>query len=232
MTKALEIINSIMDIKGFRRKREVAEYFGVSPQALSIWISKDDIPAKHVLKFTREENQHSASQTVCEKSPEETQTVINYLMRENVALKKELESLKSTKIHHQRNSKKGHLIDKIVSESLLISGRASDGMITSVDGKWFEFMGYNKDQLVGHRYDREDLIHPEEFEKTKKHQETIRLSEGIRETKFSTIQRWKHGITGEYVLLSMVWYVDVENDQVDVVCKPIDTFLGQDNKMN
>ncbi|MBL7012804.1 MAG: helix-turn-helix domain-containing protein [Candidatus Marinimicrobia bacterium] len=232
MTKALEIINSIMDTKGFRRKRDVAEYFGVSPQALSIWISKDDIPAKHILKFTREENQYHASQAAKEQTQDETQAVINYLMRENVALKKELESLKSTKTQHQKNSKKGHLIDKIVSESLLISGRASDGMITSIDGKWFELMGYNKDQLLGHRYDREDLIHPEEFEKTKKHQETIRQSEGIRETKFSTIQRWKHGITGKYVLLSMVWYVDVEKDLVDVVCKPIDTFLGQENIIN
>jgi len=32
--------------------------------------------------------------------------------------------------------------------------------------------------------------------------------------------------------LSMVWYVDVEKDQVDVVCKPIDAFLGQDSEMN
>ena len=232
MTKALEIINSIMDTKGFRRKREVAEYFGVSPQALSIWLSKGDIPAKHVLKFTREENEHPVNQTATPETSEETQTVINYLMRENVALKKELQSLKSTKVHEKQNIKKGHLIDKIVSESLLISGRASDGMITSIDGKWFEFMGYNKDQLVGHRYDREDLIHPEEFEKTKKHQNTIRYSKGIRETKFSTIQRWKHGMTGEYILLSMVWYVDVEKDQVDVVCKPIDAFLGQDSEMN
>lgn len=232
MTKALEIINSIMDKKGYRHKREVAEYFGVSPQALSIWISKDDIPAKHVLKFTRDEHQSSVKQTSGDKSPEEQQTVINYLMKENVALKQELESLRAKNSQSQQRSKKGHLIDKIVSESLLISGRASDGMITSIDGKWFELMGYKKDQLVGHRYDREDLIHPEEFEKTKKHQDTIRKSEGIRETKFSTIQRWKHGITGDYVLLSMVWYVNVEEDRADVVCKPIDTFIGQENIMN
>jgi PAS domain-containing protein len=230
MTKAVETINTIMSQKGFRRKREVAEYFGVSPQALSIWIARDDIPPKHLLRFAKEKAQNETKEAP--QSQKETQAVINYLMRENVALKKQMESLSKQKMVDKTQTHKSDLIDKIVSESLLISGRVSDGVITEIEGKWFDLMGYNQDQLLGLRYDREDLIHPEDFEKTKKHQDTIQNSEGIRETKFSTIQRWKHGTTGEYVLLSMVWYVNVEEDRADVVCKPIDTFLGQESLMN
>ena len=49
------ILKEIMDQKGFKRKREVADYFGVSPQALSLWIAKDTIPPKHLLKISRED---------------------------------------------------------------------------------------------------------------------------------------------------------------------------------
>ena len=48
-----DILNKIMIQKGFRRKRDIANYFGVSPQALSLWISKDKIPTKHLLKISR-----------------------------------------------------------------------------------------------------------------------------------------------------------------------------------
>ena len=54
------------------------------------------------------------------------------------------------------------------SDSLLIAGRVSDGIITQVDGKWSEIMGYDSDQLTGLRYDREDLIHPNELKKVQK----------------------------------------------------------------
>ena len=52
MKKAIDIINDIMSKNGFRQKREVAKYFGVTPQALSIWIAKNQIPPKHLLKLT------------------------------------------------------------------------------------------------------------------------------------------------------------------------------------
>ena len=39
---------------GLRHKYQVAEYFGVTPQALSIWIAKNQIPPKHLLKLSLE----------------------------------------------------------------------------------------------------------------------------------------------------------------------------------
>jgi hypothetical protein len=93
-------------------------------------------------------------------------------------------------------------------------------------------MGYADEDLVGHRYDREDLIHPDEFERTKRHQQTLKTSEGIKETRFSTIQRWKHGQTGQYVMLSMVWYANIEKDRVDIVAKPIDSFIDSKSIIN
>ena len=106
-----------------------------------------------------------------------------------------------------------------------MSGRISDGMITEISGDWKKHMGYSDSDLVGNRYDREELIHPDEFERTQRHQITLQSSEGIKETRFSTIQRWKHGHTGQYVLLSMVWYANIEEDTVDIVAKPIDSFM-------
>ena len=54
METASKIINDLMSRKGFRKKQEAAEYFGVSPQALSIWIAKGLIPPKHLLKLKTE----------------------------------------------------------------------------------------------------------------------------------------------------------------------------------
>ena len=54
MEKASDIINELMSRKEFRRKRDVADFFGVSPQALSIWIAKGVIPPKHLLKLSIE----------------------------------------------------------------------------------------------------------------------------------------------------------------------------------
>ena len=54
MENALDIINDVMDRHRFRHKRDVAEYFGVTPQALSIWIAKNQIPPKHLLKLSLE----------------------------------------------------------------------------------------------------------------------------------------------------------------------------------
>ena len=55
-------------------------------------------------------------------------------MRENVALKQEVESLKVETTQLKTPSTKGNLLDKIVADSLLICGRVSDGIITKVDG--------------------------------------------------------------------------------------------------
>ena len=77
-------------------------------------------------------------------------------MRENVALKQDVESLQAETTRLKTPSSKGNLLDKIVADSLLICGRVSDGIITEVDGKWKEILGYDDNQLVGHRYDHED----------------------------------------------------------------------------
>ena len=69
--------------------------------------------------------------------------------------------------------------------------------------------------------------------KIKKNQMNILKSRGMKESRFSTIRRWKHGKTGQYILLSMVWYIDIDNDQVEIVAKPIDlTFDGPAHLMN
>jgi hypothetical protein len=84
---------------------------------------------------------------------------------------------------------------------------------------------------VGHRYD-EDFIHSDEFVRTHRHREILQKSTGIKETRFSTIQRWKNGQTGNYIMLSMVWYVDVENDMVEIIAKPIDNDFSELGIMN
>ena len=238
METVKEIINRFMTHQGLRRKRDVAAFFGVSPQALSLWISKGQIPPKHLLKLSQQNIMINPSQTLSTSSSpgpqslEESKTVIDYLMRENVALKKEIESLRAETIRLKTPSSKGNLLDKIVADSLLICGRVSDGIITEVDGKWKEILGYDENQLVGHRYDHEDLIHPDELLRARKVQEKLKKSESITESRYSTIQRWKHGKTGEYIMLSMVWDVNVKENTAIVVCKPIDAFMAMDDIMN
>ena len=56
MNKTKDIINGIMLRHGMKRKRDVAHFFGVSPQALSLWIAKNQIPPKHLLKLTERES--------------------------------------------------------------------------------------------------------------------------------------------------------------------------------
>ena len=93
MDSARETINNIMNERGFRHKHQVADYFGVSPQALSIWIAKNQIPPKHLLKISQEKNSQQVERrtpdglSVASGSKEELQSVINYLMRENNKLK-------------------------------------------------------------------------------------------------------------------------------------------------
>ncbi len=229
MKSVQEIISAVMAAQGFRHKYQVAEYFGVTPQAVSTWLTTGTIPSKHILKYQSESIlQTSASIPIPlsdQKAEQQQKAVIDYFIAENVTLKNEIVQLKQDLIRIRSSKGKGDIIEKVNAESLFISGRISDGVITEVQGDWKKHMGYADEDLVGHRYDREDLIHPNEFERTKRHQQTLKTSEGIKETRFSTIQRWKHGQTGQYVMLSMVWYANIEADRVDIVAKPIDSFM-------
>ena len=230
MESARETINNIMNERGFRHKHQVADYFGVSPQALSIWIAKNQIPPKHLLKISQEKNSQQAERATPDGlsagsgSKEELQSVVNYLMRENNALKEEIRTLKQGQ--GSALEPKGGVFDKVFADSLYISGRVSDGVIVDLDGKWESVMGYKKEQLAEKQYDSKDLIHPNDLEHVKKLQTELNQTRIISSTRYSTIQRWKHGKTGEYVMLSMVWDVDVDADTVLVVCKPIDGFIN------
>jgi len=238
MENVKEIINNLMIHQGLRRKRDVAAFFGVSPQALSFWIAKNQIPPKHLLKLSQQNimintSQSSSISSAPESHPtEDSKTVIDYLMRENVSLKRELESLRTEIVQLKAPSQKDNLLDKIVADSLLICGRVTDGIITEVGGKWKDILGYDDDQLVGHRYDRADLIHPDELKRVWRIQEKLKGTESITESRYCTIQRWKHGQTGEYVMLSMVWDVNVTENTAIVICKPIDQFIGGGGEFN
>ena len=224
MTKVQEIIFQVMADKGFRHKYEVAEYFGVTPQALSTWLTTGRVPSKHLLKVQTEIQTPNLPPAI-DPTMEDKQTVIDYLINENMRLKNEIVQLKSKVQNLQSSKNKDDLIERINARSLFIAGRLSDGIITNVSGDWKKAMGYNETDLVGHRYD-EDFIHPDEFERTKRHQNNIQQSTAVKETRFSTVQRWKNGQTGNYVMLSMVWYVDVKKDLVEIIAKPIDNNFG------
>ena len=231
MENALDIINDVMDRHRFRHKRDVAEYFGVTPQALSIWIAKNQIPPKHLLKLSQENKVevpvgiNNSGTLEKSSSPEEFQSVINYLMRENIALKDELRGLKEKTKNKSIKKHQGGVFDKLTTDTLYISGRMSDGIITDLDGKWESVMGYKPEELKGTRYDGESLIHPEDLKSVKKIEQNLKESKIISLSRYCTIQRWKHGKSGDYVMLSMVWDVNVEEDIGLVVCKPIDGFI-------
>ena len=231
MENALDIINDVMDKHRFRHKRDVAEYFGVTPQALSIWIAKNQIPPKHLLKLSQENKVevpvriNNSGKLEKSSSPEEFQSVINYLMRENIALKDELRGLKEKTKNKSIKKHQGGVFDKLTTDTLYISGRMSDGIITDLDGKWESVMGYKPSELKGTRYDGESLIHPEDLKSVKKIEQNLKESKVISLSRYCTIQRWKHGKSGDYIMLSMVWDVNVEEDIGLVVCKPIDGFI-------
>ena len=232
MENAIDIINNVMDKHRFRHKRDVAEYFGVTPQALSIWIAKNQIPPKHLLKLSQENkvdvpiNINNNKELEKPSSPEELQAVIDYLMRENISLKDEVNGLKEKVKYKSIKKHQGGVFDKLTTDSLYISGRMSDGVITDLDGKWESVMGYKPSELKGTRYDGENLIHPDDLIGVKKIEQNLKESKIISLTRYCTIQRWKHGKTGDYVMLSMVWDVNVEEDIGLVVCKPIDGFIS------
>jgi hypothetical protein len=207
---------------GYRHKYQVAEYFGVTPQAISTWLTKGEVPSKHLLKV-RSEIQTPDIPNHQEPSLEDRKTVIDYLINENVRLKKEIATLKleSSKINTDSND---DLLSKLNSRSLVLKGRVSDGVITNIGGDWYNILGYHKSDLVGHSYD-EGFIHKEDSLQIKQNQTNILRSTGLKESRFSTIRRWKHKDTDQYIMLCMVWYVDIENDEVEIIAKPIDENL-------
>ena len=220
MENVKEIINNLMINQGLRRKRDVAAFFGVSPQALSFWISKNQIPPKHLLKLSQQNIMINPSESSSISSTPGSRPT------------EELESLKAEIVELKAPSQKDNLLDKIVADSLLICGRVTDGIITEVDGKWKDILGYDDNQLVGHRYDRADLIHPDELKRVWRIQEKLKGTESITESRYCTIQRWKHGQTGDYVMLSMVWDVNVTENTAIVICKPIDRFIDGGGELN
>ena len=222
MNKAQEIISRVMVENGYRHKYQVAEYFGVTPQAISTWLTKGEVPSKHLLKV-RSEIQTPDIPNHQEPSLEDRKTVIDYLINENVRLKKEIATLKleSSKINTDSND---DLLSKLNSRSLVLKGRVSDGVITNIGGDWYNILGYHKSDLVVHSYD-EGFIHKEDSLQIKQNQTNILRSTGLKESRFSTIRRWKHKDIDQYIMLCMVWYVDIENDEVEIIAKPIDENL-------
>ena len=210
---------------GYRHKYQVAKYFGVTPQAISTWLTKGEVPSKHILKV-RSEIQTPDIPDHQEPSLEDRKTVIDYLINENVRLKKEIATLK-LESNKTNTDSDDDLLSKLNSRSLVLKGRVSDGVITDIGGDWYNILGYHKSDLVGHSYD-EGFIHEEDSLQIKQNQSNILRSTGLKESRFSTIRRWKHNSTDQYIMLCMVWYVDIENDEVEIVAKPIDQNI-QDN---
>jgi PAS domain S-box-containing protein len=231
MNKAIDVINNLMLDHGMKRKRDVARYFGVSPQALSLWIAKNHIPPKHLLKIkdqnSMEKTRNHLTKNIYKSSEEkeELDAVVNYLMKENLRLKEELKSLKENQLFERNNT--GTVFDKIIAETLYLSGKVSDGVILETHGDWEKLMGYEQEQLIGMSYDKNDLIHPDDLKAAKKIQQKLKQSESITSSKYSTIQRWKNKKTGQYILLSMVWDINVQKDHALIVSKPIDSIVQE-----
>ena len=204
---------------GLRHKYQVAEYFGVTPQAISTWLTKGKVPSKHQLKVRSEVEQREMPDNH-EPTSEDRKTVIDYLINENVTLKNQITNLKA---ELQMSKSKGNddLISKINSKSLVLKGRVTDGIITEIGGDWHGLLGYKESDLLNHKYD-EGFIHKEDAFKIQQNQANLLKSTGLKESRFSTIRRWKHKKNNEYIMLCMVWYVDVENDEIEIIAKPID----------
>ena len=219
MNKAQKLINRIMMENGLRHKYQVAEYFGVTPQAISTWLTKGKVPSKHQLKVRSEVEQREMPNNH-EPTSEDRKTVIDYLINENVTLKNQIANLKA---ELQMSKSKGNddLISKINSKSLVLKGRVTDGIITEIGGDWHGLLGYKESDLLNHKYD-EGFIHKEDTFKIQKNQANLLRSTGLKESRFSTIRRWKHKKNNEYIMLCMVWYVDMENDEIEIIAKPID----------
>ena len=99
----------------------------------------------------------------------------------------------------------------------------SDGIITDLDGKWESVMGYKPSELKG-RGMTEKPYYPDDLKSVKKIEQNLKESKIISLSRYCTIQRWKHGKSGDFIML-VVWDVNVEEDIGLVVCKPIDGFI-------
>lgn len=225
MNKAQKLINRIMMDNGLRHKYQVAEFFGVTPQAISTWLTKGEVPSKHQLKV-RNDIEQTEIPNQQEPTIEDRKTVIDYLINENVRLKNQIASLK-TDLNRSKSKDSDDLISKLNSKSLVLKGRVSDGVITDIEGDWYGLLGYHESDLVNHTYN-EGFIHKDDTFKIQQNQANLLRSTGLKESRFSTIRRWKHKKTGHYIMLCMVWYVDIENDGVEIIAKPIDHQI-QDN---
>ena len=95
------------------------------------------------------ENLFTPNQPKALEGDQEQKTVIDYLMRENVALKEKIKILENQKIENNNIVPKNDLFNRIMADSLLLAGRISDGIITQIDGKWNELMGYDTELLIG-----------------------------------------------------------------------------------
>ena len=144
----------------------------------------------------------------------------------------EIETLKSPGKNDDVIGKWDNVVENLEEDTLFMSGRISDGVITDVNGKWDEILGYEGSQLLGLKYDRKDLMHHDELARTKNIQKLLKASQTLKEVRYSTIQRWKHGITGKYVVLSMVAYVNMDEDRIDVVAKSIEDFFYKEGLLN
>ena len=69
----------------------------------------------------------------------ELETVINYLMKENIKLKDELNQLKDARFVGKNDT--GTVFDKIIAETLYLSGKVSDGVILETHGDWEKVNG-------------------------------------------------------------------------------------------
>ena len=160
------------------------------------------------------------------KQDQEKSLWINCPGCKNMQLKEDLLKCKEKSKRVQRVVKSESVFDRISADTLYISGRLSDGIITELDGRWEDIMGYKYSDLKGKGYDRESLIHPDDLKGVKKIEQNIKQSTTISLTRYSTIQRWRHGKIDKYIMLSMVWDVNVEEDIGLVVCKPIDGYIS------
>jgi hypothetical protein len=203
----------------FIHKYQVAEFFGVTPQAISTWLTKGEVPSKHQLKV-RNDIEQTELPNQQEPTIEDRKTVIDYLINENVRLKNQIASLKAD-LYRSKSKDSDDLISKLNSKSLVLKGRVSDGLITDIEGDWYGLLGYHESDLVNHTYN-EGFIHKDDTFKIQQNQANLLRSTGLKESRFSTIRRWKHKKTGHYIMLCMVWYVDIENDEIEIIAKPID----------
>ena len=128
-----ETISKVMIHYGFRHKYEVAEYFGVTPQALSTWLTKGQIPSKHLLKVKSDIHQPEMP-VPSDPTIEDNKTVIDYLINENVKLKNQIRKLDIDLAQVHTDKTDDDLFKKINARTLVLIGRLSDGFITDIGG--------------------------------------------------------------------------------------------------